>query len=236
MLWIGVKVKSLKARKALPVCEMGACMPAKTSKRKPPLECVDTCSLSVRAVLAELPAAMFGRDGVFRCCWQRLGQYACGRMREAVRVYRAECCRQRECTVRRSGRDSLRTVSCAIGRMLGGAMCLLAAFNSANMAVVGFAQSVLKSAADLFALVRCCPIVTVFSLPLSVPLFSGRLGFVRLRGYAFSRSRWVMRPLGELRCRRLSAGLGAEHEQRVCFHAAMREFMECIVHGPLALQ
>ena len=119
------------------------------------------------------------------------------------------------------------------------AVCLLAGFDSANMcklAVVGFAQSVLKSAADLFALVRCCPIVTVFSLSLSFPLFSGRLGFARLRGSSFGRSRWVMRSLGELRSRRLSAGLGAEHEQRVYFHAAMRELMERIVHGPLALQ
>ena len=40
---------------------------------------------------------------------------------------------------------------------------------TAQLAVVGFAQSVLKSAADLFA------IVTVFSLSLSFPLFSGHL-------------------------------------------------------------
>ena len=34
----------------------------------------------------------------------------------------------------------------------------------------------------------------------------------------------------------LSACARAKHEQGVCFHAAVRELMECIVHGPFALQ
>ena len=115
----------------------------------------------------------------------------------------AECCRQWDRTVRRSGRNGPRTVSGAIGKMLRGHMRLLAAFYGANMRelpVVCFAQALLESAADRLALMCCCPIVADLPLSPSFPLFLGRFRLVRLGGWTFARSCWIRRSLGELRC------------------------------------
>ena len=82
--------------------EMGAWIPAKTSRRSPPLMWGSTRSSTVRAMLggsSELPVLS-----------------RCRRARGASWVGSAECYRLRDCTVRRSGRSGLRTVSGAIGR------------------------------------------------------------------------------------------------------------------------
>ena len=81
-------------------------------------------------------------------------------------------------------------------------MRLMAAFYGANMrelAVVGFAQALLESAADWLALLRCRPIVACLPLPLSFPLFSGWFRLMRPGGWAFDRSCWIRGSLGGLR-------------------------------------
>ena len=66
---------------------------SKASKRERPDGCMCACvpakkkaSLGVRRHLltVRLSSAMFGREVVFQRRWQRLGQFACGRMCEAV--------------------------------------------------------------------------------------------------------------------------------------------------------
>ena len=97
-------------------------------------------------------------------------------------------------------------------------MRLLAAFYGADMrelAVVCFAETLLESAADWLALMRCCPIVAGLPLPLSLPLFAGWFSLVWLVGWAFAESCWVRWSLGGLRCQGLSACLRAKHEQGV---------------------
>ena len=131
--------------------EMGACIPAKTSKSNPPLMLGSMAAGRCVGVDSEGWSASFAGDkacvaGGLAMTW----------------VGSAECYRLWDCTVRRSGRSGLRTVSGAVGRMLRSPVRLLAAFYSAYMrelAVVCFTEALLESAADWLALMRCRPLV-----------------------------------------------------------------------------